>query len=289
MSSSQKSQFRSDNRDNRNGQNHEDTSRRVPFRAIPINRKNQLIADNLDLLPRRNERINISIDTPTNSKASNKRYHGEEEVNAYNSIAKSNKKATNNYYNEEDDRSDNDDLENDSIQDIKKARRDTTYLADTTPRIAATTKRQPSSNRSLSNSDTSPLCDSVSIANSDVLLDRVNQLESDVALLKTQVRRLLSQGPPPATSVAIELSPFQVSVIGRIVRDEMFKAIKFMDATAIQVQGQKLFLRCLQAGKLEDQRDNKYLFDVVIKRARKSLNIFKSHVKSDIRKAARCK
>jgi hypothetical protein len=157
--------------------------------------------------------------------------------------------------------------------------------------VPAVTIRGSASSQSTSSNRSSVLgiSDGSTVAN-EYLNKRVEDLESDVLMLKAQIRKLITQGPPAAAkSAAYELTPFQASVIGRIVREDMFKAIKFIDQKTIQVQGQKLFVKCLEAGKIEDQSDNKYLFDTIMKRARKSLNVFKSHVKSDIRKAARCK
>jgi hypothetical protein len=276
MSSSQKSQIRGCNRYEE--QQTVETRRREPFRAVPINRKN---TSNETSSRRNAERQETHIESPENGKVlSSKRHRDLEDNERYYEFDEDDRENTNQY------------------TSTTAAAKRNCYANDAvsehtprTTRVPAVTIRGSASSQSTSSNRSSVLgiSDGSTVAN-EYLNKRVEDLESDVLMLKAQIRKLITQGPPAAAkSAAYELTPFQASVIGRIVREDMFKAIKFIDQKTIQVQGQKLFVKCLEAGKIEDQSDNKYLFDTIMKRARKSLNVFKSHVKSDIRKAARCK
>lgn len=264
MTSSQKSQFRSTGR--HDGIHEEDLvpGRREPFRAVPINRKN--LPSSFDSISRRNEKL----DQVSKRNREELDLLEESDVDEENHIT-----SKKNCYTRH-----NVDLD----QQTSRPNRGT-------PRMLV---RASESSQSVSSNKSSVLgiSDDSSTLVTEHLQKRIEDLENDVVMLKVQMRKLITQGSALAggKNTSFDLSPFQASVIGRIVREDMFKAVKFLDQKTIQVQGQKLFLKCLQAGKFdEEQSDNKCLFDTIMKRARKSLNIFKSHVKSDIRKAARCK
>jgi hypothetical protein len=85
----------------------------------------------------------------------------------------------------------------------------------------------------------------------------------------------------------IELQTWQISTIGTFVRDEMFKAIKFLDLKILRSQGQKIFDRALKAMNLGEQSGNKLLYSIVIKKCKHYLNNHKCHVISNIREQAK--
>jgi hypothetical protein len=278
MSSSQKSQLRGCNRFEENQE--EETRRREPFRAVPINRKNSTNTTSYRSHAERQLDAH-SIDSPLNGNVSSKRLRDLEDNDLF-------------YEFDDDDRENTKQHNCTTAAAPKRNCYANDAVSERTPRTTrapAATIRGSASSQSTSSNRSSALgiSDDSTVAN-EHLNKRIEDLESDVVMLKAQIRKLITQGPPAAAkSAPYELTTFQASVIGRTVREDMFKAIKFIDQKTIQVQGQKLFLKCLEAGKIEDQSDNKHLFDTIMKRARKSLNVFKSHVKSDIRKAARCK
>lgn len=88
---------------------------------------------------------------------------------------------------------------------------------------------------------------------------------------------------------SIELLTWQNSTIGTFVRDEMFKAIKFLDAKVLRSQGQRIFDRALKAISMTDHSGHKQLYTLVIKKCKHYLNNHKCHIISNIRDQAKGK
>jgi membrane-associated HD superfamily phosphohydrolase len=115
---------------------------------------------------------------------------------------------------------------------------------------------------------------------------RVNILEKELEILKKQVAAMSISKLKQFKGPAFRLEPHQASNIGNFVRTEMFRAIKFLDASTMRSQGDMIFQRALKAAKIEDQGNNQEARNIVISKVKHYLNVRKGHVIRDFRCAA---
>jgi hypothetical protein len=118
------------------------------------------------------------------------------------------------------------------------------------------------------------------------LLERVKKLESELSILKGQFDKTNKEKKIPTHEDYPEFGAFEISSIGKLVREDMFKAIKFLDVLTIKKEGANIFRKCSDVARLSGMEDNVHCFDAVIRNARKALNIHKCHVKQKIRNAS---
>jgi hypothetical protein len=122
--------------------------------------------------------------------------------------------------------------------------------------------------------------------NALTLTDRVSKLELELVALKSQLEKSNENRTITIENIP-SLGAFAISSIGKLVRDEMFRAIKFLDALTLKKEGALLFSKCCEVAMLtKGFENNPHAYEVVIKHARRALNIHKCHVKHKIRQAA---
>jgi hypothetical protein len=133
--------------------------------------------------------------------------------------------------------------------------------------------------------ETSGVSGSSTVSSDAEVYHRMRALEMKISLLESKLQRNLV---PIDSSIQnrIILDKNSNGVIGGIVRDQMFKAIKFLDSPTETAQGSKIFRKCLQHLSINGQEDNQQLYIDIVKRARFFLNRYKCHVKREIRKTA---
>ena len=74
-----------------------------------------------------------------------------------------------------------------------------------------------------------------------------------------------------------------------MVRNKMFRGIKFLNNQILCLEGNKFFDRCLEAANIKEGKDGTALFKAFISCARHYLNKHKGHVRRKIRAAATSK
>jgi hypothetical protein len=153
------------------------------------------------------------------------------------------------------------------------------------------TKKKKSMNRShedhnsIASLRTSPTLTAFLSRDAPDIESRVATLEKEIAIIKNQLARITPKGKQFKGAV-FQLERYQVANIGNFVRSEMFKAIKFVDATTLRSQGNIIFQRALKAAKVDGQEDNQEVFNIIISKVKHYLNIRKGHVIHDFRAAA---
>jgi hypothetical protein len=121
---------------------------------------------------------------------------------------------------------------------------------------------------------------------SESLVDRVKRLELELTILKNQFNRT-HMSRIESIETLPEFGPFENTCIGKLVREDMFKAIKFLDAVTVKNQGPTIFKRfCEVSHQPAETESNTHVYDTVIRYAKKALNIHKCHVKQKVRKAS---
>jgi hypothetical protein len=138
------------------------------------------------------------------------------------------------------------------------------------------------SRKSGSSSITSVAGRSLSISDDNDFESRIINLEKEVSSLKQQLQRnsIANSGP------TIVLKEWQKANIGIFVRDEMFKAIKFIDEKVQTEEGQKIISRALATINMTDYLDHQQLCSTVMSRIKSYMNVHKGHTVHNIRQAA---
>jgi hypothetical protein len=114
----------------------------------------------------------------------------------------------------------------------------------------------------------------------------VKRLELELTILKNQFNRT-HMSRIESIETLPEFGPFENTCIGKLVREDMFKAIKFLDAVTVKNQGPTIFKRfCEVSHQPAETESNTHVYDTVIRYAKKALNIHKCHVKQKVRKAS---
>jgi hypothetical protein len=134
--------------------------------------------------------------------------------------------------------------------------------------------------QSLNHNETTEMQDA-----SEPLVDRVKRLELELTILKSQFNRAHMSRIETIEALP-EFGPFEITCIGKLVRDDMFKAVKFLDAVTVKNQGPTIFQRFCEVAHKPDLENKTHVYDAVIRHAKKALNIHKCHVKQKVRKAS---
>jgi hypothetical protein len=114
----------------------------------------------------------------------------------------------------------------------------------------------------------------------------VKRLELELTILKNQFNRTHMNRIESIETIP-EFGPFEITCIGKLVREDMFKAIKFLDAVTVKNQGPTIFKRyCEVSHQPAEIETNTHVYDTVIRHAKKALNIHKCHIKQKVRKAS---
>jgi hypothetical protein len=189
-------------------------------------------------------------------------------------------------YDDDDDDEDNEDEDEDDVEVVVHQRKKVKP-----PRYSHHSNKDSMDEDEVTNND-SPLIPKhltgSSISTYDAFENRFNKIEESVASLTEKVDRLLllTSRRRSGSKESFQLSSFHLAEIGRLVRDDMFKAIKVLDADTIHEQGDLIFRQCLLKAKIQGQEDNLLLYDDVIKCVKRVLNVHKGHCKSKIRLAS---
>jgi hypothetical protein len=122
---------------------------------------------------------------------------------------------------------------------------------------------------------------------SKLLIDRVAALETSVGQLQQQVRQIqCSRSFLSKTVPKFRLTDTQKCHIGSIIRDVMFKSIKYMDSNCLEAQGNKIFEQCIAKAKIPRSEDDSVLYKAIIANAKRFLSVHRCHVKSYVRQQA---
>jgi hypothetical protein len=78
-----------------------------------------------------------------------------------------------------------------------------------------------------------------------------------------------------------EFGPFKISCFGKLVREDIFKAVKFLIVATVKNQGPTIFQKTLR-----DLENKTHVYVAFIRHANKALNIHKFQVKQRVRKVS---
>ena len=115
----------------------------------------------------------------------------------------------------------------------------------------------------------------------------LQSLEGSVSKLDGLYKAVAPIGYKQASvSSVLLLTDTQKCNIGHMVRNKMFRGIKFLDNQMLYSEGNKILDRFLEAANIKEVEDRTALFKAFISCARHYLNKHKGHVRRKIRAAA---
>jgi hypothetical protein len=121
----------------------------------------------------------------------------------------------------------------------------------------------------------------------EAMLSRIARLEIDMEFVKKELAKSTSDGKKLWKASVFVLNKTQSSHIGTFVRNQMFKAIKFLDDVTMRAQGQEIYKRALNAaGGLEGKENDQEVYNSMISKLKHYLNVRKGHVIHDFCHAA---